>query len=239
MAARVAALQRFVGRHPALALTLAALLALALGMTAAAASIYDAVTEAEGVAGLDQPVLDFAVAHRTPALDDAVTTFTDLGGSTFSPLIAAVAAVGIAVAWRRWSPVVLMALATVGSLLMTVVGKAVVGRVRPPAELAVPPLESSFSFPSGHTLNTLVVAGVVAYLLIERCRTRWMRVVLLLVTGGYAVAMGLSRVFLGHHWLTDVLVAWALGLAWLALVITGHRVWLLRTGHHPKDVDAA
>lgn len=239
VAARVAELQRFVGRHPAIALTLAALLALALGMTAAAASIYDAVTESEGVAGLDQPVLEFAVAHRNPGLDDAVTTFTDLGGSTYSPVIAAVSAAAIAVAWRRWTPLVLMALATLGSVLMTVVGKAVVGRVRPPAELAVPPLESSFSFPSGHTLNTLVVAGVVAYLLIERCSTRWMRLALLVFAGGYAAAMGLSRVFLGHHWLTDVLVAWALGLAWLAIVITGHRVWLLRTGHHPKAVDAA
>ncbi len=38
--------------------------------------------------------------------------------------------------------------------------------------------------------------------------------------------MGLSRVYLGHHWLTDVLVAWSLALAWLGVVITAHRLFI-------------
>ena len=67
---------------------------------------------------------------------------------------------------------------------------------------------------------------MVAYLLVRRLRTRWARAAAVIVPVAWALAMGLSRVFLGHHWLTDVIFAWLLGAAWLALLITSHRLFL-------------
>ena len=90
----------------------------------------------------------------------------------------------------------------------------------------MPPYEYAFSFPSGHALNSTVIAGVVAYLLARRLQTKRARVVAVLVAAAWAIAMGLSRVFLGHHWLTDVAVAWLLGGAWIALLITAHQLFL-------------
>ena len=54
----------------------------------------------------------------------------------------------------------------------------------------------------------------------------WVRALTVSLASAFAVLMGLSRVYLGHHWLTDVLVAWSLALAWLAVVITAHRLFL-------------
>jgi undecaprenyl-diphosphatase len=128
--------------------------------------------------------------------------------------------------WRSWTPVILMVIAVAGSLSFTTVGKAIVGRARPPLSEAVPPYEYAFSFPSGHALNSTVIAGMVAYLVGRRLKTRFSRAVAVVVAVAWAGAMGLSRVFLGHHWLTDVMFAWLLGLAWLAMLITAHRIYL-------------
>lgn len=214
---------RWIGPYPVLVVTLLLGAMAAVTLTVASVEIYEAVAEADGVASLDKPVLRRAVAARTPHLDAVVTAFTNVGGPVGMPILAAVATAVLAVSRRVWTPVVLMVAATGGSLLMTVVGKALVGRVRPPLTDAVAPYETSASFPSGHSLNAVVVAGVVAYLLMLR-QHRWPAQVL---TAGiavlFALLMGFSRVFLGHHWLTDVMVAWTLGLAWPGLAKHHHR----------------
>ena len=118
-----------------------------------------------------------------------------------------------------------MIMAVAGSLLITLVGKAVVGRNRPPLADAVPPYESSPSFPSGHALNSTVIAGMVAYLLLRRWSSMLARVLTVVVALAWAISIGLSRVFLGHHWLTDVMFGWLVGLAWLSVMITAHRLF--------------
>lgn len=210
----------------------AALLSLAV---AGVDEVYDSVVDADDLATLDQPVLDAALQLRDPALDEAVTVYTDLGGQVWAPVLTALLVVGLALLWRSWTPVLLMLAAAAGSLAMTTVGKVVVGRERPPTDLAVPPFETSPAFPSGHALNATVIAGVVAYLLVLRLRSTALQVLVVLLALVHAVLMGLSRVYLGHHWLTDVMVAWCLGLGWLVLVVAAHQVLLRRVGHDDAD----
>jgi membrane-associated phospholipid phosphatase len=195
-------------------------------LTALAGAVYAAVAEDEGVATLDRPALSAAMAIRTGVGNTLATAYTDLGGTPGMPVLASVVAVGLALAWRQWTPVLLVAATAAGSLTLTVVGKSVVGRVRPPVADAVPPYEHSASFPSGHSLNSIALAGIVAYLLVRRQAGRKVRFLTVAAAAAFAFTMGMSRVYLGHHWLTDVLVAWALGLAWLVTVVTAHRLLL-------------
>jgi membrane-associated phospholipid phosphatase len=197
-----------------------------VGLTAVAAEVYESVAEADGLAALDHPVLDAAVGWRTPGLDEAVTLYTDVGGPVGMPLLALVATVLMVWRWRSRTPLMLMPIAAVGSLAMTIAGKDLVGRARPPRSLAVAPFESSPSFPSGHTLNATVLTGIAVYLVLRRLESARARLLTVLAGALFVVSMGLSRVFLGHHWLTDVVAAWVLGLAWLSVVVTAHRLFL-------------
>lgn len=232
----VARLSAGVSAHTVLYTTLLVGLVVVLAFAAGGAAIYDAVAENDGISELDQPALDSTIALRTSTNTQVATWFTHLGGPIGMTVIASVITFAMVWRWRSRTPLVLMLIATAGSLLMTSVGKAVVGRPRPPLSEAVPPYEYAFSFPSGHTLNSTVIAGVVAYLLLRRLTSTWARTLTVVLAVVWAVTMGLSRVFLGHHWLTDVAFAWLLGSAWLALIITAHRLFLtIRRGRQNAD----
>jgi membrane-associated phospholipid phosphatase len=226
LARRAVAVAGWARPHGVVLITLGIGLALCALFTLGAAQVYDEVTDVDGLANLDQPVLHAAMGARSPGVTAVVQAYTDLGGPVGMPLLAT--AVLALLAWRsrRWEPLLLGLATGAGSLAMTVVGKAAVGRTRPPLTDAVPPFETSFSFPSGHSLNAMALAGIVAYVLVRRQARAWVRALTITLAVVFAVTMGLTRVYLGHHWLTDVLVAWALALAWLAVVITAHRLFL-------------
>jgi membrane-associated phospholipid phosphatase len=191
------------------------------------ARVYEDVVAESGVAGLDKPALAWAKQLRTPELDSATTAFTNIGGSIGMPILATILTAWLTYHSRTWRPIILVCGAAAVSMTITNVGKGMFGRIRPDHVDAVPPYETSPSFPSGHTLNTTVVIGVLVYLLCLQVARTWIRFSAIVAGILFAGAMGLSRVFLGHHWMTDVMFAWLLGLAWLGFVILAHRLFHL------------
>jgi len=153
-------LAQLVSAHAVLAITAAVGAVLVTGFTIAGAEVYEAVTEDEGVAGLDRPVLDLAIRLRSARLDRALTAFTHLGGPTGMTIIASIITLLMVWCWRSRTPLILMVMAVAGSLLITVVGKAVVG----PQPAATRRCRSSVRIqslvPERHALNSTVIAGM-------------------------------------------------------------------------------
>jgi membrane-associated phospholipid phosphatase len=224
---------RWLGPYAALWITLIVGGILVITLTLLGAEVYDSVVDQNGVSGLDEPALELAKQYRTPWLDSAVTAFTNIGGGVGMPILASILVAWLIYVSRSWRPLILVGGAAAVSITATTVGKTLLGRTRPDHIDAVPPFEFSPSFPSGHTLNTTVVIGVVVYLVCLQVDSRRLRVVTIIAGSLFIIAMGFSRVFLGHHWLTDVMAAWLLGLAWLGMVILAHRLFhVIRRREH-------
>lgn len=117
-----------------------------------------------------------------------------------------------------------LAVAWLGSML-SYTTKLIVRRPRPVGEgISVVPADlRDSSFPSGHVLHYVSFWGFFAYLCYTRLRPRPQRLVPPLVIGSAIGLVGPSRVYLGHHWLTDVLGSYTLGAGYLAALIGMHR----------------
>lgn len=101
--------------------------------------------------------------------------------------------------------------------------KALVGRLRPVVEVPVAAADGP-SFPSGHTVTVTVWVGVLLLVLLPVVPERWRRRTV--VAGAVlVVVVGLTRLFLGVHFLSDVVVGWLVGLAWLAVTTAAFRAW--------------
>ena len=118
-----------VSAHSVLYITASVGLALVVGLTAAGAGVYDAVVEQDGISGLD-PAMNQSIAHRTATNTQLLTAFTHLGGPIGMTIIASVITIAMVWRWRSRTPLILMLIGVAGSLTMTSVGKAIVGRLR-------------------------------------------------------------------------------------------------------------
>jgi len=113
--------------------------------------------------------------------------------------------------------------------------KLVVDRPRPSADLVnVISQLRDYSFPSGHVLYFTAFFGFLVFLVYTLLKNSWWRTLLMVVLGGMVALIGLSRIYEGQHWASDVLAAYLLGSVWLALSVYVYR-WGKPSNALPED----
>jgi membrane-associated phospholipid phosphatase len=136
-----------------------------------------------------------------------------------------IAALAVALLMSRWLAALFILLASLTSVFIGDALKLLVASPRPSAELVrVVYPQQSYGFPSSAAFLSVVLLGMIGYMIWRY----YSAVVACGVLPLLAFLIGLSRVYVGEHWATDVVGGWLFGGAWLLVLVAAHRWWVFR-----------
>ncbi len=214
---------------------------LALGMlvvTLVMLAIGFAITRLSIFAGLrawDASVANWWVEQRTPTLDTVSHYATMMSDTQTAIAVTAIAFVLLRVVLGRWTESLVLLAAIGGELLYFLVLTTAVGRPRPdvPRLDEAPPTSS---FPSGHTGAAVALYVCLAFIIWQRVAQKALAVPVAVVLCLIPVAVGLSRMYRGMHFFTDVVSGALGGLLWLLVVLAV--LWPREEEKEPAPVEA-
>ncbi|MDB6163687.1 MAG: superfamily protein [Xanthomonadaceae bacterium] len=178
-------------------------------------AMADALHDGE-VFVFDVPILEAIHSMASPQLDSAFIVMSALGYGWGVVPLDVLLVLGL-VLRRRMREGIFAATSIVGSLLLNVAAKHSFERIRPGLWKSVSPAETTYSFPSGHAMGSMTLAMVVV-LLCWSVRTRggwsW-RWPVSILAAVFVLLVGLSRIYLGVHFPSDILAGWTAACAWV------------------------
>ncbi len=207
--------------HLGLQLTLAALVL--IGFSWLFGGIAEDVVSGDPLTVIDVQLARWFSNHAAPALTRAMLVVSDLHGVQSMSVLAGVTAAVLA--WRRnWSWLMVLVLSMPGGMLVNVLMKLAFQRARPVSDHPLLVL-TSYSFPSGHVAGATLFYGLLAAIYASGHRGWGGKVMAVLSATAVVVLVALSRMVLGVHYLSDVLAAFAEGVAWLTVCMVGVRTY--------------
>lgn len=180
---------------------------------------------------LDQHIQESVHSYTSVAATALMLTLTWIGSPKI--LFALVPLLAALFWWRhlRHEAAILL-IAMAGSGILNTALKLHFRRIRPQVPWALVQ-ERSFSFPSGHSVYAVVLYGTLAYLAMRYLRHAWQRAAMIVAALLQILGIGLSRIYLGAHYPTDVAAGYFVGCIWLIAVILSDRTYVARRNQTP------
>ncbi|WP_257391431.1 phosphatase PAP2 family protein [Cytobacillus gottheilii] len=173
--------------------------------------LVDALDESELLA-YEMIVINFVQSFLRPQLTEIIIAFTFLGSVPWIT-IGTIIAVVILLYKKKMDLAILMAAANLFGGLFNLLLKWIFKRERPDIQPLI--TEAGFSFPSGHSMGSFIFYGTIAYLIVLLAERKLFVIIGCFMMGLMILGIGLSRIYLGVHYPSDVLAGFSAGAVWL------------------------
>ncbi|HQG31868.1 MAG TPA: bifunctional DedA family/phosphatase PAP2 family protein [Deltaproteobacteria bacterium] len=207
----------YLGLHLTVGLILSALFVWIFG------GITEDILTNDPLVAVDNWVVGHVLFFRSPLADLVMRGITRLGGTIFIAL-GTVAMVACLIFRRQLDEAAGFVVAVMGGSMLGTILKYIIHRPRPISETTLTAV-SGWSFPSGHAMMSMIFYGMVAYVLVRAFDSWRLRAFFITMAGFMVFVIGMSRIYLQVHYLSDVLAGFTGGLFWLTVCITGLEVY--------------
>jgi undecaprenyl-diphosphatase len=174
----------------------------------------------------DAAVRSWLHSFASPTLTKAMFAFSFMGDRGMVVFMSM--ALALFVYQRWWRGLLWLSITMVGALVLNTTLKLAFARTRPEPFFGT--LPHSYSFPSGHSLFSFCFYGVLAGLIMARIRSRWLRVLTWSAAAIMVLLIGISRIYLGVHYPSDVIAGYLAGAIWVSAMVTVDRLRRTRKG---------
>ena len=164
----------------------------------------------------DLKIIENSEIFRTPLFTKIMVGITYLANWQVI-LIGLIVCSLIFITYKKYDYLKLLIVSVLGGQLIVEVMKHFVQRTRPNVFQLIP--ETGFSFPSGHVFAAVYFYGLLSYLLFKQSKNKLQKVIITLVALIIILGIGFSRIYLGVHWISDVITSYVLGLIWVTILL--------------------
>lgn len=170
----------------------------------------------------DATIRNFIHEFAFPALTSVMQLASFLGSTLFLTIFGISVIIALYLRKHRRGAI-LFTITTIGASLLLVLLKLAFKRVRPEPffETVLP---ASYSFPSGHSLASFCFYGALAVILTDRANKLWQQIIIWISAIIMILLIGISRIYLGVHYPSDVVAGYAVGLIWVITIAIGDKL---------------
>ncbi len=179
--------------------------------------LLDNVVEKEAITILDSQILNFIYTNRNEKLNTFFLLITSLGNPLELTIVVIFVTTILIIKRHKYYALVLL-ISLVFNIIFVTIIKFIIERPRPPINYALV-IENNFSFPSAHTIIAVTFYGVIFYFLARAIKNKYFEYFVIFLGIVLTLLIGISRIYLGVHWTSDVLASYCLGIVWFCILV--------------------